>query len=65
MAKEAAARAKVQASFRPADAQVIDIRTRRPWRAPDEPLWPFFLDMAITVILVAVGAWLFMKMRGG
>jgi hypothetical protein len=65
MAKQAAARTKVQASLRPTDAQVIDIRTRRPWRPPDAPVWPFFLDIVITFVVVALGAWLFYKMRGG
>ena len=46
-------------------ARVIDIRTRRPWRAPDAPVWPFLLDMAITLAVMLLGAWLFQKMRGG
>jgi hypothetical protein len=45
--------------------RVIDIRTRRPWRMPDEPVWPFLLDMVITLVVVLIGAWLFHKMRGG
>jgi hypothetical protein len=47
------------------EARVIDIRTRRPWRAPDAPVWPFMLDMAITLATMLLGAWLFHKMRGG
>jgi hypothetical protein len=46
-------------------ARVVDIRTRRPWREPDAPIWPFMLDMAITFVVVLLGAWLFQKMRGG
>jgi hypothetical protein len=48
-------------------ARVIDIRTRRPWRPPPAPEfhWPFLADVAITVFMVALGAWLFLKMRGG
>lgn len=66
MAKNVAAtRAKVQANFRPVDAQVIDIRTRRAWRPPDAPVWPFFIDMAVVLTMVSIGAWLFIKMRGG
>jgi hypothetical protein len=65
MSKNAAARLKVQASFTLVEAQVIDIRTRRPYRAPDAPVWPFLVDMAIALVMVAIGAWLFFKMRGG
>ena len=47
------------------EARVIDIRTRRPWRPPDAPVWPFLLDMVITMGIMLLGAWLFQKMRGG
>jgi hypothetical protein len=47
------------------EARVIDIRTGRPWRAPDAPVWPFMLDMVITLAMMLLGAWLFQKMRGG
>ena len=45
--------------------QVIDLRTRQPWRRPDPPPWPFLLDVALIFSLVTLGAWLFLKMRGG
>jgi len=46
-------------------AQVIDIRTRQSWRPPDAPVWPFLLDMVITLAVMLLGMWLFHKMRGG
>lgn len=46
-------------------AQVIDLRTRRPWRRPQPPAWPFLLDIALIFSLGMLGAWLFLKMRGG
>ena len=58
---------RVRPELRPTSLQahVIDIRTRRPWRAPVEPSWPFLMDAAITAVVALVGAWLFHKMRGG
>lgn len=48
-----------------AQADIIDIRTRRPWRRPQAPTWPFLVDMLCTFAVVMIGAWLFNKMRGG
>ena len=66
MAKNAAlVRPAANLEIAKAEARVIDIRTRRPWRAPDAPVWPFFLDVAVTLVMVLLGSWLFYKMRGG
>lgn len=46
-------------------ARVIDIRTRRPWRPRDASSLPFLFDLALTFTLMLLGAWLFLKMRGG
>jgi len=45
-------------------ATVIDIRTRRPWRARETTDWTFLFDLALTFTLMLIGAWLFLKMRG-
>ncbi len=47
------------------EARVIDIRTRRPWRPPEAPVWPFLLDVVLTFAIMLLAAWLFQKMRGG
>ncbi|OYX35265.1 MAG: hypothetical protein B7Y99_03890 [Caulobacterales bacterium 32-69-10] len=44
--------------------QVIDMRTRRPWRPQQTPSWPYLFDLALIFTLVLLGAWLFLKMRG-
>ena len=44
--------------------QVIDMRTRRPWRPHPTPSWPYLFDLALIFSLVLLGAWLFLKMRG-
>jgi hypothetical protein len=48
-----------------AGARVIDIRTGRPWRRPEPSSWGFLFDVVLTFSLVLLGAWLFLKMRGG
>jgi hypothetical protein len=58
---------RVASSFEPqaAAARIIDIRTRRPWRRPEPTNWTFLFDVCLTFSLVLLGAWLFLKMRGG
>ena len=67
MAKQAASvqTTPPAAGFRPLGANVVDMRTRRRWRPPAEPTWPFLLDVVITFTVVVLGTWLFYKMRGG
>lgn len=65
MAKSAAQWTGGAAAAPARSAQVIDIRTRQPWRPPTAPAWPFLADVLITLVLVTLGAWLFIKMRGG
>ena len=48
-----------------AGARIIDIRTRRPWRPRETGGATFLFDIGLTFILVLLGAWLFLKMRGG
>ncbi len=61
--------ARFEAAAAPAKAEgarVIDIRTRKPWRPPPRDFrWAFAIDAAITILMVLLGAWLFIKMRGG
>jgi hypothetical protein len=54
----------VAAAPRPT-AEIIDFRTRRPWRRDESPSWSFLADVAITFTLVLLGAWPFLKMQGG
>jgi hypothetical protein len=46
-------------------AEIIDFRTRKAWRSPEEPSWAFLGDVIVTFTLVLLGAWLFLKMQGG
>jgi len=38
---------------------------RRPWRPQEPTNWTFLFDIGLTFALVLLGAWLFIKMRGG
>jgi hypothetical protein len=66
MAKTAVQVRMTNVAAQAATARVIDIRTRKPWK-PREPAsdWAFLFDVGLTFILVLLGAWLFLKMRGG
>ena len=68
MAKHAAAAQTTTTAgvrLRRLGANIIDMRTRRRWRPPNAPVWPFLIDMVITFSVVLLGTWLFHKMRGG
>ena len=65
MAKSAAQIQATTVAASAPQAQVIDIRTRQPWRPPEPKQRPFLLDVGITFALVLLGAWLFLKMQGG
>ncbi len=57
-------KASAQTASAAAMGQVIDIRTRRPWRPRQATDWAFLFDLALTFTLMLIGAWLFLKMRG-